>query len=215
MRIYSRGIRRRLAPMLHGDRRRLELAYSLLFSLPGTPMLRYGDEIGMGEDLSLPERASVRTPMQWSLERNAGFSTAPPESLFRPIISGGDYGYERVNVAGQQRDPDSLLNWMERLVRVRKECPEIGRGKHTTLETTEPSVFMHRCEWRSGAILVMHNLADKPATIRIDPDEHECECLIELLGDESCECVERTQEIDIPEYGCRWFRLCGRRWKLP
>jgi len=215
MRIYGRGIRRRLAPMLRGDRRRLELAYSLLFSLPGTPMLRYGDEIGMGEELSLAERASVRTSMQWSLEKNAGFSTASRENLFRPIISGGDYGYERVNVASQERDPDSLLNWMERLIRVRKECPEIGRGKHTTLESTEPSVFMHRCAWRSGAVLIMHNLADRPASVRVDPNELECECLIELLGDKSCECVEHTQEIDIPGYGCRWFRLCGGRWKLP
>src|SRR3954471_7628358 len=92
MQLYGRGIRRRLAPMLRGDRRRLELAYSLLFSLPGTPVLRYGDEIGMGDDLSLAERASVRTPMQWSDEENGGFSTAPREKLFYQVLSGGDFG---------------------------------------------------------------------------------------------------------------------------
>lgn len=215
MRVYGRGIRRRLAPMLHRDRRRQELAYSLLFSLPGTPVLRYGDEIGMGEDLSLPERTSVRTPMQWSGDKNGGFSTAPPEKLYRPVITGGDYGYERVNVMVQQRDPNSRLNWMERLIRVRKQCPEIGWGKHTILETTEPSVFAHRCEWRGGAVLAVHNLADKPAAMRIELNDQQSECLIELLGDKSCERVGRTREIDLPGYGCRWFRLCGHHWRLP
>jgi maltose alpha-D-glucosyltransferase/alpha-amylase len=213
MRAYGRGIRRRLAPMLQGDLRRLQLAYSLLFSLPGTPMLRCGDEIGMGEDLSLPERLSVRTPMQWSADKNGGFSTARPEKLFRPVISGGDHGFEQANVSDQQRDPDSLLNWMERLIHVRKQCPEIGRGTHTVLETTEPSIFQHRCEWRDGAVLTMHNLADKPAAVRVDPREQQCECLIELLGDKSCERVHRTQQVSVPGYGYRWFRLCGGRWK--
>lgn len=215
MRAYGRGIRRRLAPMLQGDQRRQELAYSLLFSLPGTPMLRAGDEIGMGEDLSLPERTSVRTPMQWSQEKNGGFSNASPEKLIRPVISGGDYGYEQVNVAAQQHAPDSLLSWVQRLIRVRKECPEIGRGESKTLEASEPSVFMHRCEWNGGAVLLMHNLADKPAAARVDSKEQESECLIDLLGDESGACIERAQKIDIPGYGCRWFRLCGGHWKLP
>jgi maltose alpha-D-glucosyltransferase/alpha-amylase len=151
MRAYGRGIRRRLAAMLRGDRRRVELAYSLLFSLPGTPVIRYGDEIGMGDDLSLVERASVRTPMQWSSEENGGFSTAPRQQLFKPVITGGDYGYERVNVAVQQRDAGSLLNWMERLIRVRKGCPEFGRGRLTALERREPGVLLHRCEWGAAA----------------------------------------------------------------
>src|SRR5206468_9286778 len=124
MQLYDRGIRRRLATMLDGDRRRLELAYSLLFTLPGTPVIRYGDEIGMGDDLSLPERNCARTPMQWSDEPHGGFTTAesPPED----VISGGAYGYEHLNVASQRRDPNSFLNWLERMLRMRKEVPEIG-----------------------------------------------------------------------------------------
>lgn len=98
MRIYDRGIRRRLAPMLGNDRRRIEMAYALQFSLRGTPVLRYGEEIGMGEDLSLPGRQAIRTPMQWSFKENAGFSTAPPDKLVRPVIDKGEYGYQTVNV---------------------------------------------------------------------------------------------------------------------
>ena len=141
MQLYDRGIRRRLAPML-GERRRLELAYSLMFSLPGTPVLRYGDEIGMGDDLSLPERDAVRTPMQWSAEPNAGFSTA--DKLVAPVVTGGPYGYENVNVERQRRDPDSLLRWMTRLIRLRKECPEIGWGDWKILATRSPHVLALR-----------------------------------------------------------------------
>src|SRR5689334_4146126 len=110
MQLYNRGIRRRLAPMLNGDRRRLELAYSLQFTLPGTPVLRYGEEIGMGDNLSLPERNAIRTPMQWDETANAGFSTAPRAKLVRPVVSNGQYRYRSVNVAAQRRDPKSLLS---------------------------------------------------------------------------------------------------------
>src|SRR5690242_14314081 len=132
MQLYDRGIRRRLAPMLGGDRRRLELAYSMMFTLPGTPVVRYGDEIGMGDDLSLPERNAARTPMQWSTEPQAGFSKKKRTIL--PVISEGPYGYEKVNVADQRRDPESMLNWTERIIRRRKECPEIGWGNFTILD---------------------------------------------------------------------------------
>src|SRR5436190_20363861 len=128
MQLYDRGIRRRLAPMLDGDRRRLELAYSLMFTLPGTPVIRYGEEIGMGDDLSLPERDAIRTPMQWSAGENGGFSTAPRRALVRPPIDTGPFGYEQVNVFDQQRDANSLLSWMERAVRTLRECPEFGNG---------------------------------------------------------------------------------------
>ena len=126
MQLYGRGIRRRLAPMLEGDRRRLELAYSLMMTLPGTPVIRYGDEIGMGDNLKLPERNCARTPMQWSTEKNAGFT--PSDAPVMPVIDSGPYGFEHLNVAAQRRDPDSLLNWMERIIRMRKEVPEIGWG---------------------------------------------------------------------------------------
>ena len=126
MRLYGRGIRRRLAPMLNNDRRRLELAYSLMFTLPGTPVMRYGDEIGMGDDLSLPERYAARTPMQWSPDRHGGFSRA--RRVIRKVIDHPIYGFQSVNVADQRRDPGSLLNWTERIIRARKECPEISWG---------------------------------------------------------------------------------------
>jgi maltose alpha-D-glucosyltransferase/alpha-amylase len=124
MQLYNRGIRRRLAPMLESDRRRIELAYSLMFTLPGTPVVHYGDELGMGDDLLPPERKSVRTPMQWSTEPNGGFSKS--EKPILPVITGGPFGYEHVNAAQQHRDPNSLLNWTERIIKMRKEVPEVG-----------------------------------------------------------------------------------------
>src|SRR5579871_3285146 len=117
MQLYGRGIRRRLAPMLGGDRRRIELAYAVQCSLPGTPVLRYGEELGMGDDLSLPERNALRTPMQWSDEPNAGFSNAPEGRLVRPVVHGGDFGFTSVNVDAQRADDASLLAWFERMLR--------------------------------------------------------------------------------------------------
>ena len=110
MQLYGRGIRRRLAPMLGNDRRRIEMAYSLQFTLPGTPVLRYGEEIGMGDDLSLEERDAIRTPMQWNGGTDAGFSTAPAKNLHHPVIRGVDFGHETANVQAQRRDPGSLLH---------------------------------------------------------------------------------------------------------
>ena len=127
MQLYDRGIRRRLAPMLGGDRRRLELAYSLMCTLPGTPVIRYGDEIGMGDNLDLPERNCARTPMQWSTEPHAGFTES--DKPCSPVIDKGPYGYEHVNVAKQRRDPNSMLNWTERIIRMRKEVPGSRLGR--------------------------------------------------------------------------------------
>src|ERR1700721_3218367 len=148
MQLYQRGIRRRLAPMRQGDRRRLELAYSLMMTLPGTPVIRYGDEIGMGDDLSLPERDCARTPMQWSTEPHGGFTKSGTPIL--PVISGGAYGFEHVNVAQQRRDPNSLMNWMERMIRMRKEVPEIGWGNFTVLQTRTAEVLALRYDWRKN-----------------------------------------------------------------
>jgi maltose alpha-D-glucosyltransferase/alpha-amylase len=215
MRAYDRGIRRRLAPMLEGDRRRLDSAYGLLFSLPGTPVLRYGDEIGMGDDLALPERASVRTPMQWSDEENGGFSKAPRKRLIRPIIAQGNYGYEKINVASQQRDPESLLNWMERLIRVRKECPEIGNGQLHVLPSKAPEILLLRYQYNGGGVIAAHNLGNRSAAMRIEVDDKRGEHLVELLGDCRSERVDPSRQIEVPGFGFRWFRLCGGSWKLP
>src|SRR5712672_4216645 len=163
MQLYGRGIRRRLAPMLEGDRRRIELAYSLMFTLPGTPVIRYGDELGMGDDLSLPERTSARTPMQWSDEPNAGFTKNARPVV--PVIKTGAFGYEHVNVAQQRRNPNSMLNWTERIIRMRKEVPEIGWGDYQAIPTRDHAILVIRYDWRNNSVLFVHNLDARPREI--------------------------------------------------
>ncbi len=215
MQLYSRGIRRRLAPMLEGDRRRLELAYSLMFTLPGTPVIRYGDEIGMGDDLSLPERQCARTPMQWSTEAHGGFTKAGNPVL--PVITGGAYGFEHVNVADQRRDPNSMLNWMERIVRMRKEVPEIGWGDFTVLRTGGPDVLAIRYDWRNNSVVIVNNLSSAPREVRIDVGlgDEDGTRLVNLLSDEHSVADESGRHCILMEgYGYRWFRAGGLKYVL-
>src|SRR5690606_2369270 len=156
------------APMLKNDRRRLERAYSLNFSLPGTPMIFYGEEIGMGENLDLPERWSVRTPMQLSSDAHGGFSAAKPDDALRPMRADGQYGYRKVNATDQRQDPASLLNWMAQLIRTRKECPEFGWGDAQVISTDVPEVFAQRSDWKDGgAALAVHNFSSKPCEVTL------------------------------------------------
>jgi maltose alpha-D-glucosyltransferase/alpha-amylase len=209
--LYNRGVPRRLAPILGGDLRRLRQACSLLFSLPGTPVLWYGDEIGMGDDLSLPERNAVRTPMQWSGEANGGFSTAPAKALIRPVISKGQFGYQKLNVAAQQREPGSLLNSFEQLVRVRHQCLEIGRGEATILDTGQGSVLGLGYKDGERRLIVLHNLSRKACTAVIDLDEG-AEYLTDLLDGYDHVPVEGPQHtIELEPYGYRWLRVNGER----
>jgi maltose alpha-D-glucosyltransferase / alpha-amylase len=202
MRLYDRGIRRRLAPML-GDRRRVELAYSLMFSLPGTPVIEYGEEIGMGENLRLKERGPVRTPMQWSSGRNGGFTTA--ETPVRAVVSGGLYGYESVNVEQQRRDPDSLLLWMTRMIRLRKECPEVGWGTWRIVPSRSPGVLALLYEWRGNRLLCVHNLESQARSVRLRVDG---ERLANLLADEELQPDGRGAfRVDVDAYGYRWYRV--------
>ena len=206
MQIFGRGIRRRLPPMMGNDRCRIELIYSLLFTLPGTPMLRYGEEIGMGDDLSLEGRNSVRTVMQWSDAPNGGFSTAATEALARPAIASGEYSYKQVNVAAAQRDPNSLINWMDRAIRIRKQCPEFGRGKWQILETDCSWVFAHCCHWEGRTLLLVHNLADKPCTATLKSNEYTN--LVDLFGARLYESLDAgSPSIPLQAYGYRWFRV--------
>ncbi|MBY0298201.1 MAG: alpha-amylase family protein [Methylobacterium sp.] len=214
MQIYGRGIRRRLPTMLGGDRRRLELAYSLMFTLPGTPVLRYGDEIGMGDDLSLPERESCRTPMQWSDEPQGGFTksarpTAPP-------IGTGAYGYAHVNAAVQRQDPNSFLNWLERIVRMRKEVPEIGWGDFAGIETGAGSVLGLRYDWRNNAVLCLHNFAAEPLEIGFATGiPEDGGLLIDLLTGERSRADETGRHRVLLEgYGYRWYRVGGLDYLL-
>jgi maltose alpha-D-glucosyltransferase/alpha-amylase len=215
MQLYDRGIRRRLAPMLQGDRRRLELATSLMLTLPGTPVFRYGDEIGMGDDLSLPERECARTTMQWSDEPMGGFtrSTEPK----RPVIAEGPFGFAHVNVAQQRRDPQSLLNWTERMIRMRKEVPEIGWGEFSVLDTDVPGVLAIRYDWRNNSVLMLHNLRAEACEVRLDPEvsgSHDG-LLINLLSEEHSRPEEqRRHRILLEPYGYRWFRIGGLDYLL-
>jgi len=214
MQLYDRGIRRRLAPMLQGDRRRLELAYSLMFSLPGTPVIRYGDEIGMGDDLSLPERNCARTPMQWSTEPHGGFTKNDKPVL--PVISGGPFGFEHLNVAHQRRDPNSMLNWMERLIRMRKEAPEIGWGECVPLQTSDRGVLALRYDWRNNSVLVVHNLHSTPVEVEfsVGLGDHG-EKLIDIAdgGNSKAEANGRHTLL-LDAYAYRWFRVGGLDYLL-
>ena len=208
MQLYGRGIRRRLAPMLGGDRRRLEMAYSLQCTLPGTPVLRYGEEIGMGDDLTLKERDAIRTPMQWSGGANAGFSTAPAKQLRRPVISGGDFGHETVNVEAQRRDPDSLLGWMERMLHTLRECPEFGIGTCTSLDTGDPAVLALRYDAPGGVMLSLHNLSAKRNTVDLGVQPDQEGDPVEVFADHRYDPPKPDLTgVDLAGYGYRWLRL--------
>jgi maltose alpha-D-glucosyltransferase / alpha-amylase len=214
MQLYHRGIRRRLAPMLDNDRRRLELAFSLLFTLPGTPMLQYGDEIGLGDDLSLPEREAARTPMQWSSDYHGGFSAA--QRTVRPVISDPVYGYQRVNVETQRRDPDSLLNWMERKIRMRRECPEISWGDWRILDAGVPGVLVMRYMYAGHSLLILHNFTQKTRIIRLTASEAGSTELTDLLGTNDSRADERGgHALQLEPYGYRWFRAGGLDRSVP
>jgi maltose alpha-D-glucosyltransferase / alpha-amylase len=208
MQLYNRGIRRRLAPMLGNDMRRVMLAYSIMFTLPGTPVLRYGEEIGMGDLLSLRERAAIRTPMQWSDEPNAGFSTAPPNKLVRPLIRDGEFGFPRLNVEQQRREPTSLLNSIERMIRLRKEHPEFGFGECAIIDSAEPSVFAIRSSWQANTSIAVHNLAARRVNVRLAIPGADTGHLLDALGGDRFE-PRRDGLVDITlePYGFRWLRL--------
>ncbi len=213
--LYGRGIRRRLAPMLGGERRRLELAYSLMFTLPGTPVLRYGDELGMGDDLSLPERECSRTPMQWSTEPHGGFTKSAKPVM--PVISEGPYSFEHLNAAEQRRDPNSMLNWMERIIRMRKEVPEVGWGDFEVVKLNTPSVLGIRYDWRNNSVLFLHNFAAEPCEIEFASGlkDGRAATLIDLLGTDHSKADEAGNHcVCLEGYGYRWYRVGGLDYLL-
>lgn len=212
MQLYDRGIRRRLAPMLGGDPARLRLAHSLMFALPGSPVIWAGDEIGMGDDLSLEERSAVRTPIQWSAEANAGFSSAPPDKLVRPVVRDGPFGYRKVNIAAQREVDGSLLEHVQRLVRVRRAAPEVGWGEWQVLDTGETSVIGLSYRWRRGEIVTLHNLAGRKARPIVRLDGGDGASLVPLYGDDPerkpCRAGDR---VELAPFGFAWFRVDGER----
>ncbi|MDG6102000.1 alpha-amylase family protein [Dactylosporangium aurantiacum] len=205
MRLYDRGIRRRLGPMLGGDRRRLEMAYSLQFTLRGTPVLRYGEEIGMGEDLSQVGRYAIRTPMQWSFAKNGGFSDAEP---IRPVISKGDYAYDAVNVTAQRHDPGSLLAWFERMIRTLRESPEVGSGTCACVDKPLPAgVLAHRADGPTGSMLFLHNLGTEDAVVDLGDLAKDTHLPNDVFADQEYEPVGDFTELRLAGYGYRWIRL--------
>jgi trehalose synthase len=212
MQIYGRGLKRRLPPMMDGDPRRIRMVYSLLFSLPGTPTLYYGEEIGMGEDLEAEGRMAVRTPMQWEPIRNGGFSTAPPRRLLQRPVPGG-YGPDHVNVAEQKRDPDSLWNFMRALIQTYRECPELGWGEFEPVRQGRREVLAHHCRWEGSSVIAVHNLASEPLTTDLELDRDLVQgdapvWLEDLFAHERVEVSPRgIVALALEGYGHRWFRV--------
>ncbi|SCX51090.1 trehalose synthase [Klenkia marina] len=208
MQIYDRGLIRRLPPMLDGDPRRIRMVYSLLFSLPGTPTIFYGEEIGMGEELAVGSRLAVRTPMQWTSGTNGGFSRAKAAKLPGPVVTGG-YAPEFVNVADQRKDPDSLLAFFRRLIARRKECPELGWGSFEVLDQPHAAVLAHLCSWDDGALVALHNLGAEPAVVPVALDGCGAEHLLaDLLVEGTTALDERGRaELALEGYGYRWLRV--------
>jgi maltose alpha-D-glucosyltransferase / alpha-amylase len=202
------GIRRRLAPLLGGDRRKVELMNALLFSLPGTPVIYYGDEIGMGDNIFLGDRNGMRTPMQWSAERNGGFSSADPQGLYLPLIVDHEYHHQTVQVEGQQRNRDSLLSWMKRLIRLRRQHPAFGYG---TLEFCHPanrSVLAFIRRWKNEAILVVANLSRFDQYVELDLAAFDGREPVEMMGRNTFPTIGPTPyRLTLGPHGFLWLAL--------
>jgi maltose alpha-D-glucosyltransferase/alpha-amylase len=209
MRLFDRGIRRRFPPMVEGDRRRMELAYSLLFSLPGTPVLFYGEEIGLGDNLDMADRESVRLPMQWEDRPGGGFTTADESSLPRALVRDGPFGYRALNAEAQERDTGSFLNWTERAIRTRKEWPEFGWGDWSVLGTRNAAVLAHLASWDGRAVLAVHNFSDAPAKVTVQvPPAHRGGRWRHIFGPGDAEAPELASDrltCEIPPYGYHWY----------
>ncbi len=206
------GIRRRLAPLLENNRRKIELMNTLLFSLPGTPVLYYGDEIGMGDNIYLGDRNAVRTPVQWSADRNAGFSRANPQRLFLPIIVDPEYHYESLNVEAQQNNPHSLLSWMKRLIAMRKRYRVFGRGTIRFLPTDNRKVLVFLREYQEERIMVVANLSRFVQYVRLDLAEMTGDTPIELFGGTRFPAIgELPYFLTLGPHASYWFLLEKRR----
>jgi maltose alpha-D-glucosyltransferase/alpha-amylase len=202
------GIRRRLAPLLENDRRRIELLNCLLLTLPGSPIIYYGDEIGMGDNIYLGDRNGVRTPMQWSRDRNAGFSTAEEGRLYLPVITDPVYGYQAVNVAAQRSTPSSLLNTMRRLIATRKRSTAFGRGTIEFLRPRNTAVLAFLREHGEERILVVANLSEHSQPVELDLARHRGAVPFELLGETRFPPVgDRPYFLSLGPHGFYWFRL--------
>src|SRR5690606_9014224 len=202
------GIRRRLAPLMNNNRRRIELMNGLLFSLPGTPVIYYGDEIGMGDNISLGDRNGVRTPMQWTADRNAGFSDANRQKLFSPVIVDPEYHYETVNVETQQRNPQSLLWWMKRIIDLRKRYKAFGRGSISFLPVDNRKILAFIREYENEKILVVANLSRFSQAAELDLSAYQTMVPVEMFGRTDFPPIgELPYFLTLSPHGFYWFSL--------
>lgn len=202
------GIRRRLAPLLDNDRNQIELFTALLLSLPGSPVLYYGDEIGMGDNIWLGDRDAVRTPMQWSSDRNAGFSKGDPARLYLPLIMDPVYGYQALNVESQRDNPGSLLHWTRRMIQIRKRHPVFGTGEFTELNATNPGVLAFIREHGDDRMLCVNNLSRFPQPVELDLSRYSGVRPVECVGGVSFpEIGELPYLLTLPGHGFYWFQL--------
>jgi maltose alpha-D-glucosyltransferase/alpha-amylase len=214
------GIRRRLATLLERDRRRIELMNALLLSMPGTPVIYYGDEIGMGDNIHLGDRDGVRTPMQWSPDRNGGFSRADPERLVLPPIMDPLYGYEAINVEAQSRDPHSVLNWMRRMLAVRRDHAAFGRGSLRFLYPRNRKILAYLRENQDETILCVANLSRSPQAVELDLASFAGRIPVEMTADSVFPPIgQLTYLLTLPPYGFYWFILATETalpsWHVP
>jgi maltose alpha-D-glucosyltransferase / alpha-amylase len=206
------GIRRRLAPLLDNGRRRDELLHGLLFSLVGSPFLYYGDEIGMGDNIYLGDRDGVRTPMQWSVDRNAGFSRADTARLYLPVIVDPVYGYQSVNVEAQQRYSSSLLHWVRRMIHLRKEHPVFGRGSISFIKAKTRSIFAFTRSYKDDTMLCVYNLSNVAQPAELNLEEYYGVRPLEITGNvEFPQIGKRPYQLALGPYGFYWFQLRTKR----
>lgn len=202
MRVYGRGIRRRIAPMVQGNKKRLKMIYSLLFALPGSPMFMYGDEIGMGDDLTLPERVAVRTPMQWSHDTNAGFSTASPKKIIRAVIDTTEFSYKKINVDDQLHNKDSLLSFIKTVIQIRKHYPLQSEIYCKVIETDSDAVLGLLYEDEYCSLLIFHNLSPQETSVVTDIVQKRT--FREILSDSTYE-PQSGKKMLLSDFGYRWF----------
>jgi maltose alpha-D-glucosyltransferase/alpha-amylase len=202
------GIRRRLAPLMENGRRQMELLNGLLLSMPGTPVIYYGDEIGMGDNVFLGDRNGVRTPMQWSIDRNAGFSRADAARLYSPVIVDPVYGYQGVNVEAQLRTPTSFLQWMRRIIHIRKRFKAFGRGTISFLDPTNQRVLAYLRRYEDETLLIVNNLSRFSQPVELDLREFNGWTPVELFGETRFPRIgELPYMLTFGPHGFMWFRL--------
>jgi maltose alpha-D-glucosyltransferase/alpha-amylase len=202
------GIRRRLAPLMENGRRQMELLHALLLSMPGTPVLYYGDEIAMGDNIYLGDRNGVRTPMQWSLDRNAGFSRADAARLYSPVIVDPVYGYQSINVEAQLRTPTSLLHWVRRLIHIRRRYRAFGRGTIEFLQPANQKILVYVREYEDEQLLIVNNLSRFSQPVELDLSRFRGCVPVELFGETTFPSIgELPYFLTLGPHAFYWFRL--------